>query len=47
MINMICWICNENLAFFDYKGSKLLDEDGSKPCVECIAEAADEEQDDE
>ena len=43
MTNMICWICGENLAYSKYDDTKLLDEDGSKPCVECIAEAEEEE----
>lgn len=39
MANIICWICNDNLSYQKYEGSKLLDEDGSKPCFECLLEA--------
>jgi hypothetical protein len=44
MINMICWICNDGLAYSKYEGTKLLDDDGSFPCAECIAEATEEEE---
>ena len=42
MANIICWICDNNLALKVYEG-KLLDEDGNKPCFECVLEAGDEE----
>lgn len=38
--NMICWICDCNLAHFEYAEKKLLDEEGNKPCAECIREDA-------
>lgn len=41
MMNPICWICDINLSFKYYEGSDLLDEDGNKPCQECIFEAED------
>ena len=46
MTNLICWICNCNLCYKEYKGTKLLDEDGNKPCFECLneAEALEEEK---
>ena len=40
--NIICWICRDNLSFQKYDGTKLLDDDGSLPCLECIAEAEEE-----
>jgi hypothetical protein len=39
MSNIICWICNDNFSFKDYKEAKLLDENGNKPCLECILES--------
>lgn len=49
MANIICWICKDNLSFLQYGGEKLVDEDGSKPCFECLLEggAFDEEESDE
>ena len=46
MANIICWLCKNNLIFKDYDGTKLLDEDGSKPCFECLLESGelDEEE---
>ena len=38
MANLICWICSNNLAYKKYEGTKLLDEDGNKPCYECLIE---------
>jgi hypothetical protein len=43
MANIICWICRDNLSYGKYEETKLLDEDGSKPCLECIAEALEED----
>jgi hypothetical protein len=37
--NMICHICNDALAYFDYNGTQLLDEDGNKACFDCLLEA--------
>ena len=37
--NMICHICNDALAYFDYNGTQLLDEDGNIPCFDCLLEA--------
>jgi hypothetical protein len=45
--NLICHICRDNLAFQKYDGTDLLDEDGSKPCLECIAEAEAQEEDEQ
>ena len=36
---MICHICDNNVIYKDYKGTKLLDEDGNKPCFECFLES--------
>jgi len=47
MPNIICYLCRDNLAFKDYEETKLLSENGEKPCLECIAEAAVEEENDE
>ena len=45
MTEIICWICGCNLAYRLYDDTKLLDENGNRPCLECIAEA--EEENDE
>jgi len=47
--NLICWICNDNLAYHKYEGTKFLDEEGNKPCFECLLEAGafDEEEGEE
>ena len=45
--NIICWICRDNLSFKEYEGKRLLDDDGSKPCLDCIAESEAEEDDNE
>jgi hypothetical protein len=42
--NLICWICQINRPF-EYLGTKLLNEDGEKPCYECYLE--DEESSEE
>jgi len=49
MASIICWICKDNLSFQEYEGTKLLDDDGSKPCFDCLLEAGafDEETEDE
>jgi hypothetical protein len=49
MANLICWICNDNLCFQDYKGTKYLNEDREKPCFECLLEAGafDEEEEEQ
>lgn len=44
MSNPICWLCRCNLAYKEYDGTQLLDDDGSKPCLECLAEASDIEE---
>jgi hypothetical protein len=38
MTNIICWICKNNLPYKEYDGDKLLDEDGSKACFDCLLE---------
>lgn len=47
MANIICYICKDSLAYQDYEGLKLLDDNGDKPCFECLIEAGvfDEEED--
>ena len=35
---LICWICDINLQFKGYTGTKLLSPDGEKPCYECFLE---------
>ena len=42
--NIICWICDGNLSYKEYEGTKLLDEEGNKPCFECVLEADDEKE---
>lgn len=46
MANLICWMCENNLSYQKYDGDKFLDEDGNKPCFECLLEsgAFDEEE---
>jgi hypothetical protein len=46
MSNPICYICQDNLIYREYKGTKFLDDDGSKPCFQCLVEAGafDEEE---
>ncbi len=48
MSNVICHICQINLALKQYDGV-LLDEDGNKPCLECVIEDAEsnEEEDEQ
>ncbi len=49
MANIICWMCDNNVSYQKYKGLKYLDEDGNKPCFECLLEAGafdDEENED-
>lgn len=46
MANIICWICDNNLALKVYEG-KLLDEDGNRPCFECVLESGDDEENEE
>ena len=38
MSNPICYLCGVNLVYKEYDGTKLLDEDGSKPCFDCVTE---------
>lgn len=40
----ICWLCQTNLSYPEYEGIKLLDDDGTKPCLECIQEDEQEEE---
>lgn len=49
MRNKICWVCENNLSYNEYKGDKLIDDDGSKPCFECLLEsgAFDEEEEED
>ena len=37
--NIICYLCDINLTYKDYSGTKMLDEDGNKPCFECLLES--------
>jgi hypothetical protein len=39
MANIICWICGNNLVYKQYSGTELLDDEGNKPCYECVLEA--------
>jgi hypothetical protein len=39
--NIICWICDDNLSYPEYEGTKLLDDNGDKPCLQCISEDED------
>ncbi len=43
--NIICYICNDALAYKEYKGTAMLDENGDRPCFDCLCEggAFDEE----
>ena len=34
----ICYLCDTNLPCQEYEGTKHLDEDGNKPCFECLLE---------
>lgn len=38
MSNVICHICEINLALKKYDG-KLSDEEGNKPCLDCVLES--------
>jgi hypothetical protein len=38
MTKSICYICDTNLPYRAYNGSKFLDESGNKPCLECLVE---------
>lgn len=38
MSNFICHICEINKVYKDYKGTELLDSEGSKPCFDCLIE---------
>jgi len=45
MANIICWMCDINKSYKEYDGTDLLDDEGNKPCFECILEAeADKEE---
>jgi len=44
MKNIICWLCNDNLVYAEYSGTKLLDEEGNKPCFDCYNEDLSEEE---
>ena len=39
MANIICWMCENGLSFKDYKDTEFLDENGNKPCFDCLTEA--------
>jgi hypothetical protein len=39
MTNLICWICSNGLAYNKYTGTKLLSDEGEKPCFDCIQES--------
>ena len=38
MNNLICWRCEIEKTFKGYLGTKLLDENGNKPCYQCYLE---------
>lgn len=38
MTNLICYRCDYNLVYFEYKEERHLDEHGNKPCHECLVE---------
>jgi hypothetical protein len=40
----ICWLCKINFSWVDYEEDKLLDEDGTKPCMECYLESEQEKE---
>jgi len=40
----ICWLCDTNFVFEGYEGKKLLDDEGNKPCLECIQESPEDEE---
>jgi hypothetical protein len=42
--NFICWICDSNKPYLEYSETKLLDEEGNKPCFECFLEAEEAEE---
>lgn len=49
MKTRICWICQVNLVWDAYAGTYFLDENGDRPCYECVTEMEDkseEESDD-
>lgn len=46
MSNVICHVCSVNLALKLYDG-KLVDENGDKPCLDCVLEADVENEEDE
>lgn len=39
MADIICYLCKENRVCQEWQGPKMLDEDGGKPCFECLLEA--------
>lgn len=39
MMSFFCYLCDTNLPCKDYTGTKLLSENGEKPCMECLLEA--------
>lgn len=39
MTNKICYLCENNFEYKQYTGPILVDEDGSKPCFDCLMEA--------
>lgn len=39
MSNFICWICEINKAYKEYEDVELLNEEGDKPCFDCIVES--------
>ncbi len=38
----ICWSCQVNVVWKEYTGKECLDEDGNKPCFECVQEMEDD-----
>jgi len=39
MNNLICWICSNGLVYREYTGTKLLSDEGEKPCFDCVSES--------
>lgn len=47
MTKSICYICDTNLPFKAYTGTMFLDEQGNKPCLDCLVEENAFEREDE
>lgn len=43
----ICWLCDTNFAVSNLEvEDRFLDEEGNKPCLECLQEMMEKEQED-